>query len=58
MAGLAPIRQLGVRFEGGRATTGPLTFGQRDTLTWVSAAEDTISALLFWRLRQGAGRYT
>ncbi|HEX3647315.1 MAG TPA: condensation domain-containing protein [Pseudonocardiaceae bacterium] len=37
---------IAVRFAGERAATGPLTFGQRNTLNWVSSDES--SAVIHW----------
>jgi hypothetical protein len=41
---------LSVRFTAARAATGPLTFGQRNTLNWVGREADEFSALIHWVL--------
>jgi Condensation domain len=38
--------QVRVRFEGARAGSGPLTFGQRNTLNWVRQETDEFSAVI------------
>lgn len=39
---------ISVRFTGERAATGPLTFGQRNTLDWVAREDDEFSAVIAW----------
>ena len=46
---------LPVRFLGERGATGPLTFGQRNTLNWVGNEADRYSAVVHWRLTLPAG---
>jgi phosphoglycolate phosphatase-like HAD superfamily hydrolase len=46
---------LPVRFLGERGATGPLTFGQRNTLNWVGNEADRYSAVVQWRLSLPAG---
>jgi hypothetical protein len=38
-----------VAFRGGRGASGPLTFGQRNTLNWVGNEADRYSAVIPWR---------
>lgn len=44
------VTTLPVRFTGARAATGPLTFGQRNTLNWVGQEANEFSAVIHWVL--------
>jgi hypothetical protein len=55
MDGLALCEQLRVPFGGDRTGTGPVTFGQHDTLLWVWNGANELAALLFWRLTIPSG---
>jgi hypothetical protein len=46
---------LSVPFTGARAADGPLTFGQRNTLSWVAQEADEFSAVIHWVLVLPAG---
>ena len=43
---LTPLRSIPVEFTGERAGEGPLTLGQLNVYTWVSASPDDFYALL------------
>ncbi|MGI8665183.1 MAG: condensation domain-containing protein [Jatrophihabitans sp.] len=50
----APVCLL-VEFSGGRAGSGPLTFGQRNALDWIRNETDQFSAVMRWRFELPEG---
>ncbi|HEY3748317.1 MAG TPA: condensation domain-containing protein [Pseudonocardiaceae bacterium] len=44
------VTTLPVRFTGARAATGPLTFGQHNTMNWVGQEANEFSAVIHWVL--------
>jgi Condensation domain len=44
------VTMLPVRFTGARAATGPLTFGQRNTMSWAAQDGNEFSAVIHWVL--------